>query len=397
VPRRARIAVAVAFFVNGAVVANWVPRIAEVKAELDLSASALGLALLGLPAGAVGALLVAGRLIGRAGSRRVTRLSALALCAALPLVGVAWSGFTLWAALVALGAAAGLMDVAMNTHGVAVEHRYGRSVMASFHGLFSVGAAAGAVIGGAAAYAELDPLAQFAAAAVALGALAWIGTRDLLPAGVDRVSRAEAGHLVNGASLWSVPVLLLGLIAFCSLVGEGSAADWSAVYLRETLGAGPAYAGAGFVAFAAAMAAMRFAGDRLIAQFGPVRVVRVSGTVAALGLGGALLLDDPVAAVAGFGLLGGGLALVVPVTFSAAGRIEGARSIARVAAFGYFGGFAGPPLIGFAADALGSLGAALAIPAVLAGVAAACARGTAPAAEGGTGPATPAGAVAPSA
>lgn len=382
--RRARAAVAVAFFVNAAVVANWVPRIAEIKSDLNLSPGELGLALFGLPAGAVGALQIAGPLITRVGSRRTIRASALLLCAMLPLLTVAWSVATLWLALALLGAAAGLMDVAMNTHGVSVEKRYGRSLMASFHGLFSVGGAAGALAGGIAAGLRVNPLTQFVIAAVVLGVVVSAAAHWLLPVSADGVDESHEARATGATvSLWSRTVLLLAVIAFCTLVGEGAVSDWSSVYLRQTLGAGPDLAGAGYFAFASAMAVTRFAGDRLIVRFGPSAMVRTGGAVAAVGFGTALLLGDPASAVAGFGLFGVGLSLIIPITFSAAGRLEataGQRAIARVAAFGYLGSFVGPPLIGFVADALHGLGAALAIPALLAGGAALCARAVAPAA-----------------
>jgi fucose permease len=163
-------------------------------------------------------------------------------------------------------------------------------------------------------------------------------------------------------------VLLLGLVGFSSLVGEGSAADWSAVYLHESLGSTPGFAAAGFAAFSLAMAACRFVADRLVARFGPVSVVRAGSLVAAGGLALGLAVHEPAAAVAGFALLGVGLAPVVPITFSAAGNTglgPTGAILGRVVTISYVGLVVGPIAIGWVAEQVG-LRAALGIPAALA-------------------------------
>jgi fucose permease len=163
-------------------------------------------------------------------------------------------------------------------------------------------------------------------------------------------------------------VLFLGALVFCCLVGEGAAADWSSVYLRDSLGTSAGFAAAGYAAFAAMMTAGRLVGDRLVAALGPVRVVRGCGLLAAAGLGGALLVNHPVAGVVGFGCLGAGLSCIAPQVFSAAGNRDPARAghaIARVASLGYLGFLAGPVVIGGVATVTG-LPAALSIPALLA-------------------------------
>jgi MFS family permease len=396
------VAVSVAFLVNGAAIANWVPRIPAVKAALGTSDGPLGLALLGLGVGAAAALLVAGRVVARFGSRPVTRVAGIAVCAALVGPGLAGNLPMLALSLALFGAASGLMDVAMNAHGALVERYYGRPVMASLHGLWSVGGLVGAVTGGLAARAGWTPARHFAVAALCLGALLVAGTRRLLPAAADRPTTAAApaqpvapsgspadpvGGLAGGAAPrvrvpWSAPLLLLGVVGFSSFFGEGSAHDWSAIYMHDVLGTSAAMAAAAFAAFSLAMATVRFAGDRLSARFGPVRLVRASGLVAAVGFGLGLLAHQPVAGVVGFALLGVGLACVVPVTFSAAGHVGGdlaGVAISRVAAVSYLATFAGPPVIGLVADLVG-LSVALAIPVVLACVIALCARAVATAA-----------------
>ncbi|HEX8927589.1 MAG TPA: MFS transporter, partial [Actinomycetota bacterium] len=266
-------------------IANWVPRIPAVKAALHTTDGPLGLALLGLGVGAAAALLAAGRVVARYGSRPVTRAAGIAMCVALLGPGLAGNLPALALSLALFGAASGLMDVAMNAHGSLVERGYGRPVMASFHGLWSVGGLVGAVTGGLAARAGWSPARHFAVAALCLGVLLVVGTRRLLPASLD-VARdgpsdapgARSGGM-RGAEppavvAWSRPLLLLGVVGFSSFFGEGSAHDWSAIYLHDVLGTSPGMAAAAFAAFSLAMASVRFGGDRLSARFGPVRLVR---------------------------------------------------------------------------------------------------------------------------
>jgi MFS family permease len=382
------VAVSVAFLVNGAAIANWVPRIPAVKAALHTTDGPLGLALLGLGVGAAAALLAAGRVVARYGSRPVIRAAGIAMCVALLGPGLAGNLPALALSLALFGAASGLMDVAMNAHGSLVERGYGRPVMAGFHGLWSVGGLVGAVTGGLAARAGWSPARHFAVAALCIGVLLVVGTRRLLPASLDvaparpRPTAAPDGGARRRGMAWSRPLLLLGVVGFSSFFGEGSAHDWSAIYMHDVLGTSPGMAAAAFAAFSLAMASVRFGGDRLSARFGPVRLVRVCGLVAAAGFGLGLLAHQPLAGVAGFALLGVGLACVVPVAFSAAGHLGGGLAgvaISRVAAVSYLATFAGPPIIGLVADQVG-LSIALAIPVALAGVIALCAGAVAPAA-----------------
>ena len=230
--RAARWAVAAMFLVNGALLANWVARIPAVQQRLGLSAGALGIALLGMAIGALAAFPVTGLLIAHYGSRRVTTGAALVYCAAVPLPGLAPNLPLLMVALIALGAGNGAMDVAMNAQGVAVEARYGRPIMSSSHGLWSVGGFAGALVGGAAAGAGIAPFPHLLGAAAVLVIAALVAAHWLLPVVADAHSGAPAFARPTRA------LLGLGAVAFCSALGEGAMADWSAVYLHTSL-AGP--------------------------------------------------------------------------------------------------------------------------------------------------------------
>jgi len=354
--------VAAIFFINGAVIASWFPHIPDLKARLGLSDGGLGLVLLGMATGAVLALPVAGWLAGRLGSRALTSVSAMGLCAAVALPALTPTVALSVAALGLLGAWNATLDVAMNAQGILVEDRYGRPIMSSFHALWSLGGLVGS--GAAAAAMALGVSARAHVVIVALLSLAAVGmaVRRLLPA-------APAQNHAGPIFTLPPPSLLgLGLLTFCALLAEGAIGDWSAVYLRDSLGAPPATAAAGFAAFSLAMALGRLLGDRLARRVGAAGLLRLSSALAAGGLAMSLLVGRPAISLLGFGLVGFGVANQIPILFSAAGRarsIPSGTALAAVATTGYLGYLAGPPLIGLAAEAAG-------LPAGLAIVCAAC-------------------------
>lgn len=370
VPRSARIAVAAVFFVSGAGFANWVARIPAVQQKLGLSNGALGVALLGTAAGALLAMPTTGWLVARVGSRSMTKLMALAYCLALPLLALAPNLLLLTIALVVFGAVYGALDVAMNVQGIAVQERYRQPIMSSFHGLYSLGGVAGAAVGGLVASIEVDPFPHLLAAGLLLGIVAVIASRRLLPSGVSTVSQGPV-FVLPTRSLFG-----LGVVAFCSMLGEGAIADWSALYFRQVLATGPGLAAAGYAVFSLAMAICRFTGDWLTQLLGPVWIVRIGGIIATTGLLLSLLIAHPVAALIGFACVGVGLSCIVPLVFSAAGHTPGitpSLALAAVTTTGYFGFLVGPPLIGFVADFL-NLRVALGIVVVTSAIVAVLAR-----------------------
>jgi hypothetical protein len=314
------------------------------------------MALFCMAAGAVAAIALAGRLIPRLGSAVVVRVSALVFLTAVVLPLLASNLVLLIPALVLLGAGNGAMDVSMNAQAVLVEKRLGRPIMSTLHGTWSVGGLAGAACATLAATLGLAPLAYVVLASTMLGILAVAAFRGLVPRADDPTT---AGPLVARPT---GVLLALGVMAALALVAEGAIGDWSGVYLRLSLDAAPELAAVGFAAFSGAMAAGRFAGDRLVARFGAVRVVRTSALVGACGLGTALLVGRPLVAVVGCAAVGVGLANLIPILFRAAGSVPGipaGTGLAAVASAGYAGFLAGPPLIGLAAEAItlpGALG-----------------------------------------
>jgi MFS family permease len=360
------------FFVLGVATATWSARLPAIKAALDLSDGRLGLVLFAVPAGAVVTLPFSGRIADRFGAVRVTRIAGVACPAALVLIGLGpqtGDVAVLVAALACYGAVAGLLDVSMNACGARLEIAYGRPILSSLHAGYSIAGLVGAGIGALSAALGISPLPAFAATALVLiiGGL-FAGPRMVIPPAPaeaqprpDDAPRRSPGQI--SAVIW-----VLGLLALFGQVGEGSAGDWSAVYLHVDLGTSAALAAAGLAAFSVTMAAGRVVGDRLAARFGPVRLVRGSGLVAGLGLAAGLLIGTPAAAIAGFALLGAGLAGIFPQIVSSGARLDpsqAGRNIGRIAAVAYSGMLGGPVAIGAVAAGVG-LRDALLIPAALA-------------------------------
>jgi MFS family permease len=370
-----RAAVAAAFLIHSTVSGTWAPRLPAIKESLGLSDGELGTALVGLAIGLVAGTRLAGAPIDRFGSRPVMRAGFPLLAAALLLPGLAESAPALFLSLLVLGLVSGALDVAMNAQGIEVERTLGKPILSGLHGLWSVGLGIGAAVAAGAAAIGAEPLEHFAVVAAALALLSVVLLRGLLPAH-DQV-REHSDDAEPADVRWTLALVLLGVITFCSFVGEGSASDWSAVYMTQELGTSEALGALTFTAFAVTMAAARFAADPLRTRLGNVRLVRGGSLIAAAGLAAALLIHEPAAGIAGFALLGLGLAPVVPIAFSAAGDLDPratGRLVGRVATIGYVGSVAGPIMIGWLAEAT-SLRTALGLVVLLALVISASARG----------------------
>jgi MFS family permease len=348
--RRARLATNAVFFVHAAVFASWTPYIPAVKSALGLSDASLGIALLGCPVGSVGAMLVAGAVVSRRGSATVMRATLVGYLLVPACLGLADSTAGLFVVLACWGAFLGSLDMAMNAHAGGVEQRYGRSIFASFHAWWSLGAFVGTGLG-AGSVALGIPLPWHL---LGMGLVSAVCVLPLtgwsLPAHADPTAAPAAG---GRRFARPTPVLIgLGMIAFFSLLAEGAAADWSAVYLRDTLFLPPGPSGLGYAAFAGAMFVGRLVGDHLIDRMGPRAVVQAGTALAGLTLAAGLVAGRPAAAIGGFAVLGLGLSLVVPAVFSASTRVPGtpaAPALALTTTFGWAGYLCGPPLIGLVA------------------------------------------------
>jgi predicted MFS family arabinose efflux permease len=351
---RARAAVTAVFFLNGMVFASWYSRLPSIQDDLDLGTGALGLALLGAPVGLLVAQPLTGALAATVGSRRLVAASPLLL---LPVIApaLAVDAGTLALATLTVGFANGVLDVSMNVEGLAVERSSGKRIFNSLHAAFSFGALFGAAIGGLAAAAGLDPLAHLAIIAGVGAVAAVLASRGLPP--VEAEPPPQGPRFARP----SRRLAALGAVAFCALLAEGAVFDWSGIFMRREADAAVGLAPAGLAAFNLAMGFGRLSADRVAAEVGSVRVGRAGSLIAAAGLGSALALATPVGAIAGFAVMGIGLAAVFPLALRAAGydpTIAG-PAVAAVSSVGYAGFLTGPPAIGILGEELG-LGGALA-------------------------------------
>jgi len=347
--RTARWAVSSIFFLTGMGTANWAVRIPALQERLSLTPAQLGFALLGVSAGAIAAMPLAGRLVARYGSRPVTRVGALAFALALALPALARSLPLLVAALAVLGLANGLLDVAMNAQAAAVQRHYRQPIMSRVHALYSFGGLAGSAIGGRVASYAIDVRPHLFTVAGSLAVLGFLFGERMLPASADAATEHSSRARLTRR------LALLGLIAFCVLFGEGAMANWSAVYLREVARATPGFAAAGFAAFSLTMATGRALGDALTTRLGAVRLARFGGALAALGALLAVAAPLRWSVVIGFAAIGAGLSSIFPTVLASAARTRGVSpgsAIAAVSMCGYSGLLAGPPIIGAVASVL---------------------------------------------
>jgi MFS family permease len=377
--RRARVGVTTAFAAHAmlsGLLGPWIPRI---KAQAGLEASGLGIALTGFAVGLLAGTRVADPAIRRWGGRRVVRGGIPTMGVGFALLPAARSLASLTLLFLGIGLLAGLIDVAMNIEAVAVERRFDRRVMSAIHGTWSVALFVGAALASAGIAAGLSigihlPISAALVVAVSGVFLRWLPDVGE-PAGEARTGRPDDPNVGRtGPS----SVLLLCLVAAGSFLVEGIAVEWSAVFLRESVGADPGAAGLGVVAFSAGMAASRFVGDRLVARFGQSIVVRIGASSAFVALGAMLIVPNVVPSIAAFGIVGLGLGPVVPLAFRTAGRTRRpghASALPLVVTAGYSGSIVGPLLVGFIAD-LASLRIAFLVPVVACAVSALAAGAT---------------------
>ena len=351
--------VAVAFFLLGADGATWAARIPAVKAGLHLSPGALGLALLGPAVGSVLAMPATGALLASVAPRRVVQVGFLLIAGLLPVITVAGSTWQLFAVLAGWGAGIGMIDVGVNTEATQVQDRLGRRIMSRFHAAYSVGGLVGAGLGAAAAATGMSSRVNFTFAAIVVvtgGVLA--AQAFATPPATPAISHPDRKRR---RPQWSWTLVALAAMAFGSFLAEGAANDWSAVYLHTALGASSGLAAITYTVFSATMACGRLVGDGLADQVGPVRLIRLSAGVAAVGFALALIVGHVWAGILGFAILGAGLSFIVPLVFTAASRFgRTGPNLAFVTSCGYLGMLAGPGLIGGLAEGVG-LPAALSV------------------------------------
>lgn len=348
-PRVHRVAVSAIFFLQGLCFASWASRIPTIQQQMGFSDTQLGLVLLALPVGLMLSLPLSGWLVARQGSRRVAIVGALLYSFTLLTLGIASNPLQLVSCLVFFGLAANMLNIAINTQAVGVEALYSRSIMASFHGLWSLAGFVGAAVGTIMIGYGVSPLPHFGIIMGLIIAGVLVAGRHILPADANSASTDQPIFVLPDKSL-----LILGVIAFCCMICEGAMFDWSGVYFRKVVQAEKAWVGAGYTAFMSTMAAGRFVADRFTSHFGYARTLQFSGLLTASGLLLAVLMPQLWPSIVGFLLVGFGVSSVVPLVYGAAGRstvMSPGVALAAVSTVGFLGFLIGPPLIGLVAGA----------------------------------------------
>jgi MFS family permease len=366
---KARVAITVAFIANGSIAGTFYSRVADIKEKLDISNSALGIALLVISIGVLLGLAFSGKQSAKYGSAPITLYGTYALGVALLIVGTSNTYITLCATFLLLGACLAAQDVAMNSHAIVLEHESGNRYMSTFHAMFSLGALGGGVIGGWFSQHDI-PIMKHAAFIAMIIFLANYFVRNwFLSADLDK-------HAVEGKKKIKRPKLffIVGLLGLCGTIGEGSAGDWGAILSRDTFDATPFVSTLPFICFSATMVIGRLFGDRLASKYGPMKLIVGGGLIAGVGLGAGLLIGGIGGVIFGWLTMGIGLSTVIPMLFSQAGELAknkfagqfaASEGVAMVSGIAYFGFLVGPPTLGFLGDAIG-LRWAMLVPAGLA-------------------------------
>jgi MFS family permease len=343
-----RIAVNIAFFLNGFVYASWVSRLPRIQEIYRANNGTIGIVLLALSLGAVIAMPFTGWMIIKKGSRKITLLSLVAYCMMVPLIPFMPGTLALIILYAIMGVTTGMLDVAMNAQAVIVEQRYKKPIMTSFHASFSIGMALGAWSG--ALFSNMSDLGDHLSSItiISLAATFWV-SRNLIHDTPDK-------SIVHEGPLFRMPnksLMSVGIIAFCCMLGEGAMSDWTVNYMENIVHSKKTLAPIALSAFATAMTIGRLFGDRLRILWGDQRLIITGSVISTIGLSIALIYPITYVAITGFFLVGLGLSTIVPITYSIAGNtkdLPAGVGLAMVTTVGYSGFLFGPPIIGFIAD-----------------------------------------------
>jgi MFS family permease len=366
---KARLAILIAFLINGFSVGNFVSRIPDFKSELDISNGILGAALFCASLGVLAALRPTSKAAAKYGSGPVVKYSAFTLALAVPLVGLLFNLPWFIFSLFIYGVLSSIHDLSINAHAAALENKAGKRVMSTFHAMWSIGGLLGGVIGGV--LASINVSIQIHAFVIGgFIILVALFTRNwFLPAEADQ-------HIIEKHKKRKTPrrFLILGLLGLCGALGEGAASDWGGVLARDAFEASALMSALPYVFFSATMVIGRLSGDFLAHKFGVVRLLTWSGFIAGIGLTAGLFAGNIYGVIIGWFLFGIGISTVIPMMISATGtlanekypgQVSAAEGVALVTGVAYFGFVIGPPLIGFISEII-TLRWAMLLPAVLA-------------------------------
>jgi MFS family permease len=344
-----RVALGALFFFMGICFASWAARIPDIQAKFQLSEGELGTLLLCLPIGSMLGLPIAGWSVHHYGSRIVILICSFAYALTLPLIGLAPNLWVIAPVLMLFGTLGNIMNISLNTQALGFENLLGKSILASFHGIWSMAGFTGAGLGAGMIFLSFSPAAHYVVVALLSILLVLFSQKFVIN---DKRAAGEEGGLVlrKPDSL----LLRVGLISFLGMMAEGCMFDWSGVYFKKIVEAEPELVSLGYVCFMGAMASGRFVTDKAINRYGKIPVLQVSGILIFLGLLLAVLFPSLYTAALGFLMVGFGVASIVPVSYGIAGRSKlysPSVALAMVSTLSFFGFLVGPPLIGFIAEA----------------------------------------------
>ena len=344
-----RVALGALFFFMGICFASWAARIPEIQSKFQLSEGQLGTLLLCLPIGSMVGLPIAGWSVHHYGSRIVILICSFAYALSLPLIGLAPNLWVIAPVLILFGMLGNIMNISLNTQALGLENQLGKSILASFHGVWSMAGFTGAGLGAGMIFLSFSPAAHYVVVALLSILMILLSQKFVIN---DKQAAGEEGGLVlrKPDSL----LLRVGLISFLGMMAEGCMFDWSGVYFKKIVEAEPELVSLGYVCFMGAMASGRFVTDKAINRYGKIPVLQVSGILIFLGLLLAVLFPSLYTAALGFLMVGFGVASIVPVAYGIAGRSKlysPSVALAMVSTLSFFGFLVGPPLIGFIAEA----------------------------------------------
>ena len=351
-PNRIRLAVSLFYFGQGIAFASWASRIPEIKHSLNLSDGELGSILLALPLGQLITMPVSGRLVTRYGSKKILTITAPLYVLALSNLGLATAPWHLAVFLLIFGIVGNMCNIAVNTQGSEAEKLFGRPIMTSFHGAWSIAGFTGALIVLLMINLHIVPYHHFWIIVGIIFINIFLNYKHLVPGkGAKAERKPKLFTMPEGA------LLQLGMIGFCSMATEGAMFDWSGVYFKDIVKAPSSLIILGYASFMVMMATGRFVGDKIIARLGRKKTIQISGLIISSGMFLSVFFPYVLTATFGFMLVGVGVSSIVPTVYSVAGKngkVAPGMAIAMVSSVSYLGFLMGPPLIGYI-SALSSL------------------------------------------
>ena len=345
-PKQVRLAISAFYFMQGVCFASWASRIPTFKSSMGLNDAELGSILFALPAGQIITMFFSAKLTTHFGSKKMLRATAPLYAIALTFLALATTGWQLAAFLVLFGITGNLCNIALNTQGVAGENYYGKPIMSSFHGAWSIGNLTGALIALGLVNLKLGMYTHF-------WMIALISLTNVLFNAKKLLNYNKPDTVVEKTKFFTMPqgiLVLLGVIAFCSMATEGTMFDWSAIYFEDVVKLPHNKAIIGYASFMFMMASGRFMGVYLIGKFGRKNLLQISGAIISLGMALAVIFPYLITAIFGFMLIGLGVSSIVPMVYSIAGnnkKVPAGKAITMVSSIGYFAFLFGPPLIGY--------------------------------------------------